>query len=232
MPWDLRPSAPPCRTCCWPTRRTSQGPAAALYDDRWNVWGGAFGGQSTVSGDPTAGSNGVDVRNFGVSTGFDRRLSPDSVVGFAAAGSGTNFSLSNGLGSGRGDIFQAAAYGSTRIDQFYVSAAGVFSADDLSTSRTMSIGGATDQLSAKFDAYGLGARREAGRRFPVAPGFGVTPFAALQGQSMWTPSYAESSALGSAFALTYGAQTTNRLRSEASAPAASSPFHFVGTGLR
>jgi autotransporter-associated beta strand protein len=195
-------------------KNITKAPAAALYDDRWNVWGGAFGGQSIVSGDPTAGSNGADVRNFGVSTGFDRRLSPNSVVGFAVAGSGTNFSLSNGLGSGRGDIFQAAAYGSTRIDQFYVSAAGAFSADDLSTSRPVSIGGATDQLSAKFGAYGLGARLETGRRFPVAPGFGVTPFAALQGQSMWTPSYAESSALGSAFALSYGAQTTSRLRSE------------------
>jgi outer membrane autotransporter protein len=45
-------------------------------------------------------------------------------------------------------------------------------------------------------------------------GFGVTPFAALQAQSLWTPSYTESSASGSGFALGYAAQTTSRLRSE------------------
>jgi outer membrane autotransporter protein len=192
----------------------TKAPAAPPPDQHWNVWGGSFGGESKASGDPVIGSNSVDVHNAGVTGGADYRVSPDSTVGFAVAGSETNFSMASGLGSGRGDIFQAAAYGSTRMEQYYVSAAGVFGGYDFSTARPVNIGGVTDQLSAKFAAYGLGGRVEAGRRFPLVAGFGATPFAALQAQSLWTPSYAETSASGSGFALNYAAQTTNRLRSE------------------
>ena len=36
----------------------------------------------------------------------DYRLSPDTVVGFALGGGGTNWNLSQGLGSGKSDAFQ------------------------------------------------------------------------------------------------------------------------------
>ena len=195
-------------------RNITKAPPAAPYDGGWSVWGGGFGGESIASGDPVAGSNGVDVHNAGFSTGFDRRLSNDSVVGFALAGGGTNFSMQNGLGGGRGDIFQAAAYGSTRIDQFYLAAAAALGHYELSTARSVNIGSVADQLNASFGAWGLGGRLEAGRRFPVAPGFGVTPFAAVQAQSMWTPAYSETSVFGTPFGLSFTSQTTDRLRSE------------------
>jgi uncharacterized protein with beta-barrel porin domain len=77
--------------------------------------------------------------------------------------------MSSGLGGGSGDIFQAAAFGSTRIEEFYVSAAGAFGGYDFSTSRQVSIGGVNDQLSAKFAAYGLGGRLETAAAFRSWP---------------------------------------------------------------
>ena len=45
------------------------------------------------------------------------------MVGFALAGGGTNYGLSDGLGGGHSDMFQAAVYSLTRVDAAYVSAA-------------------------------------------------------------------------------------------------------------
>jgi fibronectin-binding autotransporter adhesin len=73
----------------------TKAPAALPPERRWDVWGGSFGGESTASGDPVIGSNSVDVHNAGVTGGADYRVSPDSTVGFAVAGSETNFSLSS-----------------------------------------------------------------------------------------------------------------------------------------
>jgi hypothetical protein len=38
---------------------------------------------------------------------MDYHLSPDSLVGFALAGGGTNWNLAQNLGGGRSDAFQA-----------------------------------------------------------------------------------------------------------------------------
>jgi hypothetical protein len=45
------------------------------------------------------------------------------VVGFALAGWGTNYGLSDGLGGGHSDMFQAAVYSTTRMNGAYVSTA-------------------------------------------------------------------------------------------------------------
>ena len=73
----------------------------------------------------------------------------------------------------------------------------------------MSLPGASSRLTASF-----GARIEGGRRFVVAR-MGVTPFVAVQAQTVQTPAYGEQAVTGpDAFALAYAAQTTSRLRSE------------------
>src|SRR5262249_17298510 len=69
-------------------------------------------------------------------------------------------------------------------------------------------------LAAAYQAHGFGARIEGGRRFVVA-GTGVTPFVAVQVQTIRTDSYSEQAAIGRAgIALNYAAQTTSRLRTE------------------
>ncbi|WP_164163095.1 autotransporter domain-containing protein, partial [Stenotrophomonas maltophilia] len=59
---------------------------------------------------------------YGVAAGADKRLSADTLVGFALAGGGTSYGL-GGRGGGTGDLFQIGLYGSTRFGNGYVSAA-------------------------------------------------------------------------------------------------------------
>ena len=51
---------------------------------------------------------------MGGAAGLDYHLTPDTVLGFALGGGGTNWSLSQGLGGGKSDAFQAGLYGATR----------------------------------------------------------------------------------------------------------------------
>ena len=77
--------------------------------------GGAYGGSNRTSGDPAVvGSHDLSASAAGFAGGLDYHLSRDSVVGFALAGGGTNWSLAQGFGGGRSDAFQAGVYGATR----------------------------------------------------------------------------------------------------------------------
>ena len=70
------------------------------------------------------------------------------------------------------------------------------------------------QLAASYSAVGLGARVEGGRRFIYA-GQGITPFVAVQLNTVRTGAYNERVVSGSPLAaLSYNAETTSRLRSE------------------
>src|SRR5205814_3450303 len=97
----------------------------------------------------------------------------------------------------------------------YVSAALAAARHWISTARTVTVTG-TDNLTAETSATSLGGRLEIGRRF-AAPWLdvGVTPFAAVQGQIVRTPTYSEIAASGTAaFALAYDGHTSSQGRSE------------------
>jgi hypothetical protein len=99
------------------------GPAAAKappFEQRWNVWASGFGGQNTTRGDATVGSHDVSANIGGAAAGADYHLTRDSVIGFALAGAGTNWSVAQGLGGGRSDAFQAGVYGATRSGPAYL----------------------------------------------------------------------------------------------------------------
>ena len=93
-----------------------------LFDPRWSVWGSAYGGGSTSSGNAVLGSNSSTARAFGFVAGADYRISPATLAGFALAGGGTNFAV-NGFGYGRSDLFQAGAFVRHTVGAAYVSAA-------------------------------------------------------------------------------------------------------------
>src|SRR4029453_14575989 len=86
--------------------------AVPVYEPRWTVWGGAYGGRKPTSGDlAVIGSHDLSARTVGFAGGFDYRLTPDTVVGLAFAGGGTDWSLAQGLGGGKRDAFEAGVYG-------------------------------------------------------------------------------------------------------------------------
>jgi outer membrane autotransporter protein len=183
---------------------------APLYEPRWTVWGGAYGGSNRTSGDVAViGSHDLSARTVGFAGGFDYRLTPDTVVGLAFAGGGTDWSLSQGLGGGKSDAFQAGLYGATKYGPAYLAAAFAFANHWMSTDR-LAVG---DHLTAKFDAQSYGGRLEGGYRF-ATPYLGITPYAAIQAQSFRTPGYTETGVIPNGFALTFNGRDATDTRSE------------------
>jgi len=181
-----------------------------VYEPRWTAWGGAYGGANRTSGDVAViGSHDLSARTVGFAAGLDYRLTPDAVVGFALAGGGTNWSLSQALGSGKSDAFQAGVYGATKSGPAYLAAAFAFANHWMSTDR-IAVG---DHLTADFNAQSYGGRLEGGYRLGMLYG-GITPYAAIQAQSFHTPGYTETDAIANAFALAFGSRDATDTRSE------------------
>ncbi len=185
-------------------------PPKQTFDQRWTVWGSGFGGSGTSNGDPTMGSSNVTASTYGFAAGADYHVSPDTVLGAAVAGSGTNWNLAQAPGTGRSDAFQAGVYGTKYFGPAYLGAALAFSDHWFTTNRT-ALG---DQLTANFQGQSFGMRVESGYRFAVVPAAGVTPYAAIQAQSFHTPSYSETDPAGGGFGLTYNAMSATDTRSE------------------
>jgi uncharacterized protein with beta-barrel porin domain len=102
-------------------------PLPPVYEPRWTAWGGAYGGSNRTTGDiAVIGSHDLSASTAGFAAGLDYHLSPDTVAGFAFAGGGTNWSLSQGLGSSKSDAFQAGIYGPTKSGPPYLAAAFAF----------------------------------------------------------------------------------------------------------
>jgi uncharacterized protein with beta-barrel porin domain len=182
------------------------------FDQRWSVWGSAYGGGSNTSGNAALGSNDATARAFGVAVGADYRLSRDTLAGFALAGGGTNFSVS-GFGSGRSDLFQAGAFVRHTIGAAYVTAAAAYGWQDVTTERTVTVAG-FERLRAQFNANAYSGRIEGGYRY-VTPWIGVTAYAAGQFTTYSLPAYAEQALVGAgAFALNYAAKDVTAARSE------------------
>jgi outer membrane autotransporter protein len=184
---------------------------APVYEPRWSAWGGAYGGGNRTSGDPAVvGSHDVSATTAGFAAGLDYRLSPNSVVGLALAGGGSNWNLAQGLGGGKSDAFQAGVYGATKYGPAYLAAAFAFANHWMSTDRFAFAG---DHLTASFNAQSYGGRVESGYRFATWYG-GVTPYAAIHAQSFHTPGYSETDTNGGGFGLAYNSRTGNDTRSE------------------
>jgi autotransporter-associated beta strand protein len=181
--------------------------------NRWSVWGAAYGGSATTDGNAIVGSHATTTRAYGVVGGADYKVTPDTLIGFALAGGGTNYSLSDALGTGRSDLFQAGVFGRQNIGAAYLSAALASGWHDVTTNRTVALPGG-DVLQARFRAETFSGRFEGGYRF-ATPFAGITPYVAAQAISFNLPAYAEQ-VLGGAgtFALNYGAQTTTATRTE------------------
>ena len=144
---------------------------------------------------------------------MDYHVSPYTVVGFALAGAGTNWSLANALGNGRSDAMQIGGYGISWFGPAYLAGALSFTNHWFTTGRS-ALG---DQLSANFLGQSYGVRVESGYRYPVLPVLGVTPYGAVQFQDFNTPAYSESDATGGGLGLSYAAMNATDVRSEVGA---------------
>ncbi|HEY1540872.1 MAG TPA: autotransporter domain-containing protein [Xanthobacteraceae bacterium] len=189
--------------------------AAPSFEPRWTAWGAGFGGSAKYDGDAVIGSNNLTAADFGFAAGMDYHAAPDAKFGFALAGAGTNWSLAQGLGGGRSDVFQAAAYGIEHFGPLYVTGMATFGNSWFTTTRT-ALG---DQLRATFTGQSYGVRGESGYRLAVLPAAGITPYAAIQSQWFRAPGYSETDLSGGGFGLTFNSQSANDTRGELGARA-------------
>ena len=186
-------------------------PKPPSFEQRWSVWGAGYGGSNRTTGDTlVVGSHDLAASTAGGAAGLDYRLAPGTVVGFALAGGGTNWSLAQGIGGGKSDAFQAGVYGTARSGPAYLAAALAFTNHWMSTDRFAFAG---DHLSASFNAQSFGGRVESGYRFMTYYG-GLTPYAAIQSQMFHTPGYTESDPNGGGFALGFNSRNATDTRSE------------------
>jgi uncharacterized protein with beta-barrel porin domain len=185
-------------------------PPSPTFEQRWTAWGSAYGGSNRANGDPAIGSTNIAAQTFGFAAGMDYQVSPNTILGFALAGGGTNWGLANALGTGRSDAAQVGVYGITYRGPAYVAGALAFANHWFTTNRT-ALG---DQLNANFDGQSYGARLESGYRVGVLPTFGVTPYGALQFQDFHTPAYNEADVSGTGFGLSYAAMNATDVRTE------------------
>jgi uncharacterized protein with beta-barrel porin domain len=186
------------------------------FEARWNVWAAGFGGSQTTDGNAAIGSNGATSRIAGTVVGANYIFSPNTIAGFALAGGGTNYTVGNGLGNGRSDLFQAGVYARHTVGAAYITGALAYGWQDITTNRTVTSAG-LDQLQARFNANAYSGRIEGGYRFvsPWIGGVGITPYGAAQFTTFDLPAYAEQAVIGTNnFALAYGAKSVTDPRSE------------------
>jgi uncharacterized protein with beta-barrel porin domain len=188
-------------------------PRNNLLDPRWSVWGAAYGGELKADGNATVGARDAFTRAFGFAAGADYRFSPDTLAGFALSGGGTTFSLAQGAGSGRSDVFQAGAFIRHNVGKGYLKGAVAYGWHDVTTDRTNALAG-FDKLEGRYSANTLGARGEAGYRY-ATPWIGVTPYAAAQSITYFQPGYSDQITLGlNTFALNYASRAITSARTE------------------
>ncbi len=186
------------------------------FESRWNVWAAGFGGGQTTDGNTVVGSHNSSSRIGGVAVGADTWLSPQTLAGFAMAGGGTSFGLSDNLGAGRSDLFQIGGFVRHHQGPAYITAALAYGWQNVTTDRLVTIVNA-DRLRANFTAHAFSARVEAGHRSVLSwlGGAGLTPYAAGQMTNIDLPAYAETLVSGSDnFTLAYTGRNVTATRSE------------------
>jgi T5SS/PEP-CTERM-associated repeat protein/autotransporter-associated beta strand protein len=187
--------------------------AASSFAERWSVWAAAYGGTNRVSGDDVAGTNITTSRAFGMAVGANYKVAPGALVGFAVGGADNRFTIANGFGSGKADVFHAALYGRQEFGQVYVAGLLGYAWQDAETDRTVTVAG-TDILHASYRPQAFSGRAETGYRLAMPVG-DVTPYGAVQVTSLRLPAYAETATSGSnQFAMSYEARTATTIRSE------------------
>jgi uncharacterized protein with beta-barrel porin domain len=210
---DPEPAAAPDAALGYAAATATKAPAPLTFDQRWSLWSSAFGRGLNASGDPAVGSSSVSARIYGGGGGMDYRWSPDTVTGVAVAGGSTSWNVSQGLGSGRSDVFEGGVYGSTHVGPAYL--AGALSvANHWMTTDRMAFAG--DHLQAAFNAQSYGARVEAGWRYAM-PWITATPYVAGVAQRFSMPGYSETDLVGGGFGLQYDSNSATEIRGEVGA---------------
>src|SRR5215510_2007236 len=169
--------------------------SGAFRPQRWRTWATGFGGSQSLSGDPVIGSFDASNRTVGAAGGFDYQVSPNLLIGFAAAGTSTDFSVPGLSTSGRLEAGHLGVYGVYRWGATHVAGTLSYSRFTNDTTRTITGVGPTETAKGRFDSDQFGGRLQVGHQF-FFDRFAVTPFAAVQYLQLWQHAFTETSFVG------------------------------------
>jgi outer membrane autotransporter protein len=180
------------------TIRSGSGPEAfiaqaPLQARRFAVWGAAYG--QTARGDAdrlNVGSSRLSASDGHLAIGADMGIAPGIIAGVAFSGGQGDASLANGMGSAKADIYQAGLYAMGRFGALSFGATASYGSLQVETSRSIPVLG-LGVVKADYRAESWSGRLEAAYALSRLAGFGVSPTAALQAQSVRTPSFIETS---------------------------------------
>jgi outer membrane autotransporter protein len=164
----------------------------AFQPRKWRVWTAAFGGTQSLRGDAAIGGVDSSSRAFGLAGGVDYQVGPDLLVGVAAAGTSSEFSVPGRATNGTLGGAHLGLYGVYRWGAAYLSGTLSYGHFRNDTTRTIVGVGATEIARGEFASDQFGGRLQAGRQFAFDQ-FRVTPFAAVQYMRLWQSGYGEAS---------------------------------------
>jgi uncharacterized protein with beta-barrel porin domain len=167
----------------------AQGRAGAVGP--WSMWMSGFGGYAGRNGDAVVGSAHQSIAFAGVATGVDYRVSPNLLIGAAAAASGAGYTVSDRASEGDSRNFHVGIYGGFASGALYLDGALSYAYGDFTNTRIIAVG-AAERASGAFTGHQFGGRLETGWRTRVS-GYEMTPFAAIGVQTLRQSGYGETS---------------------------------------
>jgi outer membrane autotransporter protein len=185
-------------------------PAEPVY----RAWVAGFAGSWHLDGQADPGSATLSHSTAGSAAGLDYQVNRNLLVGVAAGGSLSSFSVPDRSTSGTLDGAHIGTYGVARWDAWYAAGALAFNAFDNRLTRTIAGVGPTEIATGTFNSDMLSGRFEVGYKQAFG-GFAITPFAAVQFAELWQSGYAETSTTLAGApgvnGLTYSSQTVSSL---------------------
>jgi len=155
--------------------------APSVFTRSWRAWGSFFGGATDISSDAGSGSPSAKANYYGGIIGLDYQIDPDWLVGAAAGGSSSSFSVASQQTTGEITAFHGGLYTSRRFGRSYVELSETFSVFQNSTTRTAGGFGFLpyDKLTADFSSRECRTRGEIGHGYDIGR-VKLTPFAAAE----------------------------------------------------
>lgn len=189
-------------------------PPAAAPTGRWRVWSAGFGGTRTIDGEASAGTATQSTRGYGGVLGVDYQAGPDLMIGFAAGGSETNFSVESLATTGRLTGGHVGAYAMKTWGVTYAAAAISYGHFTNSTTRTIVGIGPMETATGSFASDQIGGRLELGWS-QIYGRFVVTPFVAIEPATLRQSGYTEASTMSDGtpgiLGLSFASRTTTSL---------------------
>jgi outer membrane autotransporter protein len=143
----------------------------------WGFWARGYGNLGEMRGDDI--SSKYDYNTGGVTTGFDKKISNNFLLGLSAGYSYTKVDMKNLSDTGNVSSYQGSLYGAYLNGPWYVNGILAYSHNIYHTSRNISFGGMSSVASADYSGDTLAAYGEAGYRIEINT-VNIIPMASFQ----------------------------------------------------